>query len=164
MAEPAAKKDIVDIGLDQGAARLTPEKIEKVINTVLAGETGARLKVYVETCVHCGLCSEGCHYYLSHDNDPKYSPVGKVKQTMWEILKKKGHVSPEFIKNASHIASTECNLCKRCSHVLPLRHRHRIHHDHGSADLPHAGRHTPLYSRHRAQPFGDHEPDVGERR
>jgi len=125
MAEPArkdvAEKSIpVDIGLDEGAARLTPEKIEKVINTVLAGETGARLKVYVDTCVHCGLCSEACHYYLSHDKEPRWSPVGKVKQTMWEMLKNKGKVSPDFIKKASEIASTECNLCRRCAQFCPM--------------------------------------------
>jgi len=125
MAEPARKdvaekSIVVDIGLDEGAARLTPEKIEKVINTVLAGETGARLKVYVDTCVHCGLCSEACHYYLSHDKEPRWSPVGKVKQTMWEMLKNKGKVSPDFIKKASEIASTECNLCRRCAQFCPM--------------------------------------------
>lgn len=123
MAEPAKKiedKSVEDRGLDEGAARLTPEKIEQVINRVLLGETGARLKVYVDTCIHCGLCSEACHYYLSHDRDPVFSPVGKVKQTMWKMLKKKGRVSPEFIKRASEIASTECNVCRRCSMYCPF--------------------------------------------
>jgi Fe-S oxidoreductase len=126
MAEPASKTEaylehyIADQGLDVAAAKLTPERIEKVINQVLKGETGARLKVYVDTCVHCGLCSEACHYYLSHDKDPRFSPVGKVKQTMWEILKKKGRVSPDFIKRASQIASTECNVCKRCAMFCPF--------------------------------------------
>jgi Fe-S oxidoreductase len=122
MAEPAEKleKQIEDVGLDEGVARLTSEKIEKVINAVLKTEGGARLKIYVDTCVHCGLCSEACHYYLSYDKDPSFSPVGKVKQTMWEILKKKGRVSPEFIRRASEIASTECNLCRRCVQYCPM--------------------------------------------
>ena len=119
MAEPATKTK-PDIGLDEGGARLTPEKIEKTINAVLAAEAGARLKVYVDTCVHCGLCSEACHYYLSHDKDVTYSPVGKVKQTMWEMLKNKGRVSVDFMKRASQIASTECNLCRRCVHYCPV--------------------------------------------
>lgn len=109
-----------DEGLERGVARLTEEKIARVINDVLDNETGARLKYYVKTCVHCGLCSEACHFYLSHDNDPLFSPVGKVKQTMWEMIKKKGKVSPEFIKQASVIASTQCNLCKRCSIYCPF--------------------------------------------
>ena len=122
MPEPAERVEqvIEDPGLDQGAARLTPEKIRKTINRVLKGETGARLKVYVDTCVHCGLCSEACHYYLSHDKDPLFSPVGKVKQTLWEMLKKNGLVTPEFIKRASRIASTECNVCRRCAMYCPF--------------------------------------------
>jgi Fe-S oxidoreductase len=46
--------------------------------------------------------------------------VGKVKQTIWEMLKKKGKVSPEFIKRSSEIASTECNACKRCAMYCPF--------------------------------------------
>jgi len=122
MAEPAPKveKKIIDQGLERGVEKLTPERIEKVVNRVLNGESGARLKAYVETCIHCGLCSEACHYYLSHDKDPRWSPVGKVKQTIWEMVKKKGKVSPEFIKSACEIASTECNVCKRCAMYCPF--------------------------------------------
>jgi heterodisulfide reductase subunit C len=113
MAEAAIKeeKKNVDEGLEVGAQNLTEERIQKVINRVLKGESGARLKAYVDTCVHCGLCSEACHYYLSHDKDPQYSPVGKVKQTLWEMLKNKGRVSAGFIKRASEVASTQCNAC-----------------------------------------------------
>jgi len=57
---------IEDVGLRRGVSRLTPEKIEKTVNAVLKGETGARLKTYAETCMRCGLCSEACHYALSH--------------------------------------------------------------------------------------------------
>ena len=119
-APTQAGKEFLDEGIEKGAERLTPEKTEQVINRVLKNETGARLRMYVDTCVHCGLCSDGCHYYLSHDNDPRFSPAGKVKQTMWEILDKKGKVSPEFIKQASEIASTECNLCRRCAMYCPF--------------------------------------------
>jgi len=124
MGEPAVKieesKVVADEGLNRGMERLTPEKIEKVIQSVLKSETGSRLKVYVDTCVHCGLCSEACHFYLSNEKNPSFSPAGKVKQTLWEMLKQKGKVSPEFIRRASEIASTECNLCRRCSMYCPF--------------------------------------------
>ena len=120
MAETDVKNEIKDEGLDEGIKKLSEDKIEKIINKVLIEETGGRLSAYVDTCVHCGLCSKACHYYLSHDNDPLYSPVGKVKQTIWEMLKKKGRVSPEFIKKAALIAYSECNLCKRCSMYCPF--------------------------------------------
>jgi len=111
---------VPDEGIIQGASKLTPEKIERVINKVLESEAGARLKTYVDTCVHCGLCSEACHFYLSHDHDPKFSPAGKVKQTIQEILKKKGRVDADFIKRAAEIAATECNICRRCSMYCPF--------------------------------------------
>ena len=122
MAEPAEDmvKTVVDIGIEEGASKLTPEKIEQTINRVINDETGARLKTYVKTCVHCGLCSEACHYYLSHDNDPLFSPAAKAKQTIWEILKKKGKVDAEHIKQASEIAYTQCNLCRRCVMYCPF--------------------------------------------
>lgn len=121
MGEPEVQEEkVLDDGIEKGVAGLTEERIEKVVNRVLKGEAGARLKAYVETCVHCGLCSEACHYYLSHDNDPKYSPVGKVKQTIWEMVKRRGNVDAGFIKQAARIAHTECNLCKRCAMYCPF--------------------------------------------
>ena len=121
MGEPEVQEEkVLDEGIEKGIARLTDERIEKVVNRVLKGEAGARLKAYVDTCIHCGLCSEACHYYLSHDKDPKFSPVGKVKQTIWEMLKKRGKVDAAFIKDAARIAHTECNLCKRCAMYCPF--------------------------------------------
>jgi len=119
MAEPA-KRIVVDPGLDETIKKLTLERIESTINKVLTKEAAARLKVYLQTCVHCGLCAEACHFYLSHDKDPRFSPVGKVKQTLWEIVKRKGRVDGEFIKNCSRIAHTECNVCRRCSMYCPF--------------------------------------------
>uniref|UniRef100_A0A7C4MM97 (Fe-S)-binding protein n=1 Tax=Desulfatirhabdium butyrativorans TaxID=340467 RepID=A0A7C4MM97_9BACT len=119
-AVPAEEKTVLDEGIEKGAARLTEERIAEVINRVLYGEGGARIRVYVDTCVHCGLCSEGCHYYLSHDKDPRFSPAGKVKQTLWEMIRKKGRVTPEFMKRAAEIAHTQCNACKRCSMYCPF--------------------------------------------
>ncbi len=122
MAEPAPSdaKPTRDPGIEKGAAGLTEDRIQAVINRVLAKETGARLKAYVDTCVHCGLCSEACHYYLSRDNDPAFSPVGKVKQTLWEMVHRKGRVSVDFMRRAAEIAHTECNLCKRCAMYCPF--------------------------------------------
>ena len=111
---------VVDPGIDEQIAKLTPERIEKVVNRVLKQESAARLKMYLETCVHCGLCSEACHTYLSRDKDPDFAPVAKVKDTLWEMVKKKGKVSPEFIKKAARIAFTECGACRRCSMYCPF--------------------------------------------
>lgn len=111
---------IVDVGLENGIDKLTDDKIEAVINDVFRGETGARLKSYVSTCVHCGLCSDACHFSISNYGAPEWTPVGKVKQTIWEMLKRKGKVSPAFIRRASEISFTECNVCRRCAMYCPF--------------------------------------------
>jgi Fe-S oxidoreductase len=113
-------RKIEDAGLRAGVSRLTPEKIQKAFKALMAGEGGARLATYVETCVRCGMCAPACHYFLSHDGDPSYSPVGKVRQTVWELIRKDGRVDPEDIYGMAQVAYTECNLCRRCMHYCPL--------------------------------------------
>jgi ferredoxin len=108
-----------DSGMDLPVQELTPERIAEVFNRIMDNETAARFRVYLNTCVHCGLCSDACHWFLSNDRDPRFSPVGKVKQTLWELVKKKGRVKPEFIKECSRISQTECNVCRRCSMYCP---------------------------------------------
>jgi Fe-S oxidoreductase len=38
----------------------------------------------------------------------------------WELIKKKGKVSPEFMKQVARIVFCECNLCRRCSMYCPF--------------------------------------------
>ncbi len=110
----------VDAALDDAVKKLTPEKIQAVVQRVLTKEAAARLKIYLETCVHCGLCAEGCHTYLSRDKDPMFAPVSKVKNTLWELIKRKGKVSPEELRVMAKIAFTECGTCRRCSMYCPF--------------------------------------------
>jgi Fe-S oxidoreductase len=111
---------VVDPGIDETIKKLTPERIEAVINQVLTKETAARFKVYMQTCVHCGLCSDACHTYLSRDKDPDFAPVAKVKDTIWEMIKRKGKVDGEFLKKCARIAFIECGACRRCSMYCPF--------------------------------------------
>ena len=116
----SADMQVVDLGIDEAIKKLTPEKIEQTIRRVLDKECAARMQVYLETCVHCGLCAEACHTYISRDRDPYYAPVSKVKNTLWEIIKRKGKVDGPFLRNAARIAFTECGACRRCSMYCPM--------------------------------------------
>ncbi|THB75337.1 MAG: (Fe-S)-binding protein [Desulfobacteraceae bacterium] len=116
----SVKTDVIDEAVERGLERLTPERIAGVINQVLAKETGARFKTYIDTCMRCGLCADACSFFLSNDRDPKFSPAAKVKQTLTEMLEKRGNVSKDFLKNMVRIAHTECNVCKRCSMYCPF--------------------------------------------
>ncbi len=114
-----ADRRIEDANLRRVLDKLDTDTIAKVVMGVLEGEVGAKLKLYNQTCMRCGLCSKACHYYLSHDGDPSYSPVGKATQTIWKLMAAKGRVTPEDIYDMAQIAYTECNLCRRCVHYCP---------------------------------------------
>ena len=118
--EDRPESQVVDSGLDETIKKLTPDQIERVVRHVMDNETSARLKVYVDTCVHCGLCSEACQTYISRDRDPWFSPVAKVKNTIWELIRRKGKVDGAFIRRMSRIVFTECAVCRRCSMYCPF--------------------------------------------
>ena len=120
MAEVAQTQfKVEDPGIEEGLQKLTDEKKDKILSEFVAFLKKGRFDVYVNTCIHCGLCSDACHWYQSF-KDPIYSPAGKVKQTIWEILRRDGKVDRNFIRRAAEIAFTECNLCKRCSMYCPF--------------------------------------------
>jgi Fe-S oxidoreductase len=111
---------VVDPGIDAAITKLTPDRIHQVIRHVLDNESGARLQVYLETCVRCGMCSNACHTYISRDSDPDYAPVAKVRDTLWEMVRRKGHVDAALLKKSARIAFTECGACRRCSMYCPF--------------------------------------------
>ncbi|MEZ5358601.1 MAG: (Fe-S)-binding protein [Candidatus Zixiibacteriota bacterium] len=111
---------VADLGLDEAIKKLTPEQIEKTVNAVLDNECAARLQVYMDTCVRCGLCAEACHTYLSRDKDPNFAPVSKVRNTIWELVKRKGKVDAAFVRKMAVTAFTECGACRRCSMYCPF--------------------------------------------
>jgi Fe-S oxidoreductase len=111
---------VVDAGLDETIKKLTPEQIAATVQRVLGPESAARLQVYLDTCVHCGLCAEACHTYLSRDRDPAFAPVAKVKDTLWQLIRRKGLVTGEELRDMARIAFTECGVCRRCSMYCPF--------------------------------------------
>ena len=46
---------------------------------VLSSKLTRQLAVNMHACVHCGLCFDSCHYYLS-TGDPKLTPAYKAEQ------------------------------------------------------------------------------------
>jgi Fe-S oxidoreductase len=92
----------------------------EVIKERLDAAKGARMKMWLELCAHCGLCAESCFFYLAHDKDPTYMPSYKVMKTLGEMYKKKGKVSREFLEEALEIVWGKCTVCRRCSMFCPF--------------------------------------------
>ena len=95
-------------------------------------EIGALSALRLESCIHCGMCAEACHFYIATE-DPQYTPVLKVepfKQAFkreasafapafrWFGLKPK--VTVEELERWQHLLYDSCNMCGRCSLICPM--------------------------------------------
>ncbi|MBI4864080.1 MAG: response regulator [Candidatus Riflebacteria bacterium] len=85
-------------------------------------------------CVHCGMCTESCHYVLANPDDPTFAPAYKGDQ-LRKIFKRHydwtGSVFPWWVKAATvdsekdledlkDIAFGKCTNCRRCTFNCPM--------------------------------------------
>ncbi|MBD3415160.1 MAG: (Fe-S)-binding protein [Candidatus Aminicenantes bacterium] len=82
---------------------------------------------YLNTCAHCGLCADSCHYYLTsqeHENIPAYK-LSLVTQIFKDTFDSFGRRFPLFFGAASlnkkklrewiDVLFGRCSLCGRCT-------------------------------------------------
>ena len=94
---------------------INPTEIMEFLNA----RFGARFRMWLRICAHCGLCADTCHYYLAHDKDPKMIPSYKVKHLV-NLLKKKGRVDSAYLEEVYNTVYHECNMCRRCTLYCPF--------------------------------------------
>ncbi len=85
-------------------------------------------------CVHCGMCTDSCHYVLANPGDPTYAPAYKADQIR-KIFKRHydwtGRVLPWWVKAKSvnsdedlealkDIVFGKCTNCRRCTLNCPM--------------------------------------------
>jgi Fe-S oxidoreductase/CheY-like chemotaxis protein len=85
-------------------------------------------------CVHCGMCTESCHYVLANPDDPTYAPAYKADQIR-KIFKRNfdwtGKVFPWWVhaqdirtdddlEKLKDIVFGKCTNCRRCSLNCPM--------------------------------------------
>ena len=91
----------------------------KEIIDFLKPRMGARFRIWLKICAHCGLCADACHHYIANGNDPKMIPAYKVR-FLNEILRKKGRVDRDYLQKVYETIYYECNVCKRCTMYCPF--------------------------------------------
>ena len=93
---------------------------------------GAINALRVESCIHCGMCADACHFYIATE-DAKYTPILKVeplKQAykreagpmawLFKALRLKRPVTAEQLDEWQHLLYDSCNMCGRCSLICPM--------------------------------------------
>ena len=117
--------------MQQSAER--SEKAQKVVDR-MAEKLNRQIAGSLAACVHCGMCTESCHYVLANPGDPTYAPAYKADRIR-KIFKRHydwtGKVFPWWVKAASvytdqdleelkDIAFGKCTNCRRCSLNCPM--------------------------------------------
>jgi Fe-S oxidoreductase/CheY-like chemotaxis protein len=108
-------------------------KAEKVLEQM--GEKLNRQMVgSLVACVHCGMCTNACHYVLANPGDPTYAPAYKADRIR-KLFKRHfdwtGRVFPWWVKAGSVFTDEEleelrdivfgkCTNCRRCSLNCPM--------------------------------------------
>jgi Fe-S oxidoreductase/CheY-like chemotaxis protein len=102
------------------------ERMQKKLNRQMVGSLVA--------CVHCGMCTQSCHYVLSNPDDPTYAPAYKADQIRkifkrnfdwtgkvfpWWVKAKDIH-SDEDLEKLKDIVFGKCTNCRRCSMSCPM--------------------------------------------
>lgn len=94
-------------------------RLAEDIMAFLKPKLGAKLRMWLNICGNCGVCTDTCHHYhLNSGQHIDQAPSRKVKFLL-EIAKRKGRVDEEFLDRMYQTVYKECNMCRRCTMYCP---------------------------------------------
>jgi Fe-S oxidoreductase len=115
------------------ATQVRSHKAQKVLDR-LSKKLNRQMVGSMIACVHCGMCTESCHYVQTNPDDPTYAPAYKADQIR-KIFKRHhdwmGRVFPwwvhaktiltdEDLEELKDIAFGKCTNCRRCTINCPM--------------------------------------------
>lgn len=102
-------------------------ELKRLFKTKLNGA----MRLYLETCTHCGVCVEACHVYHSMP-ETRYSPVGRaeiIRKVFLKYFKLEGKIAPwlgevieldDIALDRFYDAAYSCTGCRRCMVYCPF--------------------------------------------
>ena len=88
------------------------------------------LAMNLESCIHCGMCAEACHFYLA-TQEPRYSPVRKFEPLRrfyrreltpmrWLNRLFVRDINVDDLKEWQELVYDACTACGRCDMLCPM--------------------------------------------
>jgi len=108
-------------------------KVNKVIER-MGRKLNRQMVGSLVACVHCGMCTESCHYVLANPDDPTFAPAYKADQIRkifkrhfdwtgrffpWWVKARDLHGEEELEKLKDTVFG-KCTNCRRCSLNCPM--------------------------------------------
>jgi len=129
--EPRLSVKEPDVRFDKQGTLGDDERVERAMMSFIR-DFGRTSALYMESCVHCGMCAEACHFYQA-TKDPQYTPVWKLepfKQAykreygpfalIYRTLNLKPRVTAAELEQWQHLLYDSCTVCGRCSLTCPM--------------------------------------------
>jgi len=112
------------------APQVSDQERVRAFKKAIVESTKAHQAIDLETCVHCGMCAQACHYYVS-TQDPKYTPIHKLaplrrvyrrelgpNRWLFKLLTR--DITVKELEAWQEIIYDSCTECGRCSLVCPM--------------------------------------------
>ncbi|HKK13974.1 MAG TPA: (Fe-S)-binding protein [Gammaproteobacteria bacterium] len=97
-----------------------------------AKDFGYAASIHMDSCIHCGMCAEACHFYVT-TGDPKYTPIWKIepfKQAykreagpfalFYRLFNLKPAVNTDQLRHWQELIYDSCTQCGRCTMICPM--------------------------------------------
>ncbi len=109
------------------------EKAQKVVEGFQKATATRQATLALASCVHCGLCSDSCHYFLA-TGDPKMTPTYKADRVRRLYKYHKdwlGRLVPGWVGGGTLLTNEDleelkdvvfgsCTMCRRCTVNCPF--------------------------------------------
>ena len=105
------------------------DRMERARTTFLS-RLDRRTAVDMETCIHCGMCAEACHFYIATE-DERYTPAWKIDplrrfyrremspmRLLYRPFTRK--VTTDDLREWRELVYEACTGCGRCDMMCPM--------------------------------------------
>jgi Fe-S oxidoreductase len=110
--------------------QLTDDERVQRAKAVMRSKMDRGLALDLEACVHCGYCSEACHFHQA-TGDAKYAPSRKLDLLRRLHARETSAFAPvrrlftrditaDDLREAQELVYDSCTECGRCSMVCPM--------------------------------------------
>jgi Fe-S oxidoreductase len=112
------------------AVDMTDEERMQRARSVLLSRLDRRTAVDLETCIHCGMCAEACHFYMATE-EARYTPAWKIDplrrfyrremspmRLLYRPFTKK--VTADDLREWRELVYEACTGCGRCDMMCPM--------------------------------------------
>lgn len=126
MTEPGARPPF-----DQQGSLSDEARVEAAMLS-FASEFGVTAALHMESCVHCGLCAQACHFHVA-TGDPKYTPIHKLEPFRRAYLREASPFAPLVralglvkrpdlaeLQQWQELLYDSCTMCGRCTTICPM--------------------------------------------